>query len=575
MNRDIFYSEVGMANDYYANVTGVPSCSSSRWLTEEVFKLIDMVQHDEAIYNPRHKYYFCRPYVENFWREVDQKLEKNPGASLAKWTNLRISFRREYTNYLEEKVPPCWTYFDRMFFLHPYLRKKHTQPKSLDSQVQDALVRISSLSDRLQRERTAAVAANAAAALSCNNVTSEVHSSILHPQQTHQQPIDNYLEYFDDAEPNNSDDLEDVIDDEQRNRFRPKDPHIHPLNNDIKSECDDVKSDVDDYEPEIAAERHEEEDNELEEMEMRNFMMDSYANSNSTTTIPLEERRAQLRMQQFMRLQSRSYQDEFRVKRPRSQDSISSTHAIVSGTAGSVNLSTTVGSSSHTNTHPSAPSIPPVSASGHTRMHSSQVSTATTHTNISLVRPTLAKPMELVSTTTSNSGNVGLSIGAGVNIGNALTNNPNNDADVNASSTSSISNQGATTSAAMSHQHHQRHTSASHHTHNYSHHSVSGSSNSHHRLEIASISSGTVGAGLGSSAAASTAVSVPTLMNAANTSAPPPASQSHVELCDCKTDPDAMFLMSLLPDIQKLNGRDRGKIKIAFQNILQDYLYPD
>lgn len=47
------------------------------------------------------------------------------------------------------------------------------------------------------------------------------------------------------------------------------------------------------------------------------------------------------------------------------------------------------------------------------------------------------------------------------------------------------------------------------------------------------------------------------------------------ELCDCKTDPDAMFLMSLLPDIQKLNGRDRGKIKIAFQNILQDFLYPD
>lgn len=45
------------------------------------------------------------------------------GASLAKWTNLRISFRREYTNYLEEKVAPCWTYFDRMFFLHPYLRK--------------------------------------------------------------------------------------------------------------------------------------------------------------------------------------------------------------------------------------------------------------------------------------------------------------------------------------------------------------------------------------------------------------------------------------------------------------------
>jgi len=33
--------------------------------------------------------------------------------------------------------------------------------------------------------------------------------------------------------------------------------------------------------------------------------------------------------------------------------------------------------------------------------------------------------------------------------------------------------------------------------------------------------------------------------------------------------------VELLPDIQNLNGRDRGKIKIALQNILQDYLYPD
>lgn len=557
-----------MANDYYANVTGTSSCSSSRWLTEEVFKLIDMVQHDEAIYNPRHKYYFCRPYVENFWREVDQKLEKNPGASLAKWTNLRISFRREYTNYLEEKVPPCWTYFDRMFFLHPYLRKKHSPHKSLDSQVQDALVRISSLSDRLQRERTAAVAATAAAALGGSNVTSDVHSSLLHPQQSHQQPIDNYLEYFDEAEPNNSDDLEDVIDDEQRTRFRHTDPHVHTVNNDIKSECDDVKSDVDDYEPEMTV-RHDEEDNELEEMEMRNYMMDSYASC--STTIPLEDRRVQMRMQQFMRLQSRSYQDELRIKRPRSQDSISSTHVIGSGSDSSGNVAATVGSSLHTNPHSGAPSVP-VSASGHTRMHSSTVSTATTHTNISLVRPTPAKPMELVSTTTSNSGPMGLSIGAGVSTGNTLTNNPNNNADLSASSTSGISNQVASTSAAMSHQH-QRHSSATHHNHNYSHHSAGGSSNSHHRLEIASISSGSAGAGLTTSGTASAGVSVSTIMNSANTTAPAP--QSHVELCDCKTDPDAMFLMSLLPDIQKLNGRDRGKIKIAFQNILQDYLYPD
>lgn len=53
------------------------ACNSTRWLTEEVFSLIDLVQRNEAIYNPRHKYYFCRPYVENFWREVDNKLEKN------------------------------------------------------------------------------------------------------------------------------------------------------------------------------------------------------------------------------------------------------------------------------------------------------------------------------------------------------------------------------------------------------------------------------------------------------------------------------------------------------------------
>lgn len=53
------------------------ACNATRWLTEEVFSLIDLVQRNEAIYNPRHKYYFCRPYVENFWREVDNKLEKN------------------------------------------------------------------------------------------------------------------------------------------------------------------------------------------------------------------------------------------------------------------------------------------------------------------------------------------------------------------------------------------------------------------------------------------------------------------------------------------------------------------
>ncbi|XP_054744197.1 uncharacterized protein LOC129248603 isoform X1 [Anastrepha obliqua] len=556
-----------MSNDYYANVSGTPSCSSSRWLTEEVFKLIDMVQHDEAIYNPRHKYYFCRPYVENFWREVDQKLEKNPGASLAKWTNLRISFRREYTNYLEEKVPPCWTYFDRMFFLHPYLRKKHSQPKSLDSQVQDALVRISSLSDRLQRERTAAVAANAAVALGGTSVTGDVNASHLHSQQSHQQPLDNYLEYFDDPEQNNSDDLDDVIDDEQRSRFRHTEQHLHTLSSDIKSECDDVKSDVDDYEPESAV-RPDEEDNELEEMEMRNFMMDSYASS--STHIPPEDRRAQLRVQQLMRLQARSYQDELRIKRPRSQESISSTQI---NNGGSGSTASIIG----VNVHNSASAANSVGAtvSGHSRMHCSTGNTAPVHTNVSFVRPTLAKPMELVSTTTSNSGgSVGLSVGAGVSVSNSLMNNTNNEGDLNASSTSSANSQIAASSTVLNP--HQRHSTTAHHSHNFNHHGSGSSNGSHHRLEIAAISSGTGSAAAGAIGTGSAGVSVSTLMN--NTpaaTAPAPVAPNHVELCDCKIDPDAMFLMSLLPDIQKLNGRDRGKIKIAFQNILQDYLYPD
>ncbi|CAD6996837.1 uncharacterized protein LOC101462361 [Ceratitis capitata] len=556
-----------MANDFYGNIAGTASCSSSRWLTEEVFKLIDMVQHDEAIYNPRHKYYFCRPYVENFWREVDQKLEKNPGASLAKWTNLRISFRREYTNYLEEKVPPCWTYFDRMFFLHPYLRKKHSQPKSLDSQVQDALVRISSLSDRLQRERTAAVAANAAAAIS-----GDVHSSHMHAQQAYQQPSDNYLEYFDEAEQNNSDDLEDVIDDEHVARFRHKsEEHNHVLRNDIKSECDDVKSDVDDYEPEIVM-RREEEDNELEEMEMRNFMMDSYA-SHSTTPVPLEDRRSQWRMQQLVRLQVRAYQDEPRIKRPRSQESISSTHAISGGSSVADGNAASSSASGILNTaHNSMPLAHGIGAQA--RTHNTTTSSASVHANVSFVRPTPAKPMELVSTTTSNNGTIGLSVGGG-----SGPSTVNNDADV--ISTSSAANQVATTSANSINQ---RHSSSSHHIHNYNHHiggTVSaGSAGTHHRLEIAAIASGSCnGAGMSTTIAGSSSGTTHTLINKANTttSALPAVAPSsgHVELCDCKTDSDAMFLMSLLPDIQKLNGRDRGKIKIAFQNILQDYLYPD
>lgn len=114
--------------------------SYSRWLADEVFRLIDLVKKNEPIYNSRDKSYFCRTFIENLWRSIDQDLGKNSelrlirflkivnkllsgGCSLAKWTNLRISFRREYKNYLKDGVAPCWTYFEAMLFLHPFLRK--------------------------------------------------------------------------------------------------------------------------------------------------------------------------------------------------------------------------------------------------------------------------------------------------------------------------------------------------------------------------------------------------------------------------------------------------------------------
>ena len=51
--------------------------NSIRWLADEVIQLIQLVKIDEAIYNPRHMNYFCRPYIENFWRDIDLKLGKS------------------------------------------------------------------------------------------------------------------------------------------------------------------------------------------------------------------------------------------------------------------------------------------------------------------------------------------------------------------------------------------------------------------------------------------------------------------------------------------------------------------
>ncbi|BFF89336.1 uncharacterized protein DMAD_08121 [Drosophila madeirensis] len=465
-------------NSQFVSNNANASCSASRWLTEEVFKLIDVVQRDEAIYNPRHKYYFCRPYVENFWREVDLKLEKNPGASLGKWTNLRISFRREYTNYLEEKVPPCWSYFDRMFFLHPYLRKKHQQPKSLDTQVQDALAHLSSLSNRMQRERTVTTIGTTT---SSSNTNQPTPSSLQSPQP---QPLDNYLDYFDENEQNNSE-LEDLMEEEGRNRY-----HNQLDSNDIKSECEEPVDEFDQETPDHDEDEHE--DHEMHKMAPTSSVAAAAAVASSSAAEAHRRYGAQqphnTNRMHHNRLQIRAYQDEGRGTRPRSQElPTPAAGAPVSG----VNF-------------PAQP---------------------TTHLNISFVRPTFSKPVDLVSTTTHSGGAVPGTVAP---------------SDMELPTPSNLATGGATpmvgtmaSSSSGSGYMSQRHL--------HNHHQAAPS------LRLEANSAGPVANGGGGG----------------------------VDLCDCKTDSDAMFLMSLLPDIQKLNGRDRGKIKIAFQNILQDYLYPD
>ncbi|EDW38346.1 GL12066 [Drosophila persimilis] len=461
-------TEFGNSQQFVSN-NGNASCSASRWLTEEVFKLIDVVQRDEAIYNPRHKYYFCRPYVENFWREVDQKLEKNPGASLAKWTNLRISFRREYTNYLEEKVPPCWSYFDRMFFLHPYLRKKHQQPKSLDTQVQDALAHLSSLSNRMQRERTVTTIGTTTSSTTQPTPTSQ--------QSPQAQPLDNYLDYFDEHEPNNSE-LEDLMDEEGRHRY-----HNQLDSNDIKSECEEPVDEFEQLTPDH--DEDEPEDHEMHKMAPSSSVAAAVASSSAAEAHRrYAPQQPHTNRMHHNRLQIRAYQDEVRASRPRSQE-LPVPAAVVSG----VNL-------------PAQP---------------------TTHLNISFVRPTFSKPVDLVSTTTHTGGAVPAS-GASAEMELPTPSNLAAGATTPMVGTMASSSSGSYLSQRHVHNHHQ---------------------------------------------------AAPSLRLEANNSAGPVANGGGVDLCDCKTDSDAMFLMSLLPDIQKLNGRDRGKIKIAFQNILQDYLYPD
>lgn len=78
------------------------------------------------------------------------------------------------------------------------------------------------------------------------------------------------------------------------------------------------------------------------------------------------------------------------------------------------------------------------------------------------------------------------------------------------------------------------------------------------------------------------AVILTTNPNAVQSSSKPPQntySLPQIELqphsCSCQTDPNAMFLMSLLPDITSMSRKDQGVFKIKIQQLIQDILFKD
>lgn len=394
--------------------------------------------------------------------------------------------------------------FSLLFTSSHFQNRKHQQSKSLDSQVQDALVQISSLSNRLQRERAVAAAAAANSLNPQSNAASPT-----------QPPLDHYLEYFDDPEPNASE-LDDMIDDDA-----PHPPSFahSTLANDIKSECEDNVDEYDQPERQLDEDDH---DHEADDAEMRNFVLNTLEKRQQQQQQAQQQH--QQRLQHLQRLQSRAFYEDFRHKRARSHDNISSSQS----------------------------------------SSSSLMTSSTNHSNnVSFVRPTFAKPLEVVSTTTQN------------HTGN--NNGSSNNSSTSSSGSSTLANDHEpvtnSTPRLNSSSHNPHHNANSSHYTSTTTSTSSSLNHSHHahqqRFEISAINS------TASNSSLNSLTPLTTNGSAAASSLMAPAPAATPELCDCKTDPDAMFLMSLLPDIQKLNGRDRGKIKIAFQNILQDYLYPD
>lgn len=50
---------------------------------------------------------------------------------------------------------------------------------------------------------------------------------------------------------------------------------------------------------------------------------------------------------------------------------------------------------------------------------------------------------------------------------------------------------------------------------------------------------------------------------------------ANAALCQCKTDADAMFLMSLLPDFKSTTNRNKYLLKVKIQQLFQEILFPE
>lgn len=70
-------------------------------------------------------------------------------------------------------------------------------------------------------------------------------------------------------------------------------------------------------------------------------------------------------------------------------------------------------------------------------------------------------------------------------------------------------------------------------------------------------------------------LSVPVVTQIQPQSTPQPNYSPILPSCDCTTDPDAIFLRSLLEDMKTMSRKNKGLFKIKVQQLLQDILYPD